>query len=251
MSHRPFRKISATVGLTAEHRDIPMSRIALYPFEELLDRQPRPFQCLRKIAGIKEQSAGDVLLFIFSPRCLENLGYLCISFCIFAFNEVLTAVEDFVDVTVHGCSDLSRSVRHVECGALDKQGPEDYSGPPPETCHQKFPQRRRLGWKLQQCGPSAACMQHPVRAVKDEDALTSPFRGDGRWQGERIRCCHNAFHYQYTRDEGSYRSVFGPYASVVLWQLHRHIEERTVGIVGNERKRATLPEKELSDSSTN
>jgi hypothetical protein len=94
-------------------------------------------------------------------------------------------------------------------------------------------------------------MQHPVRAVKDEDSLTSPFRGDGRWQGERVRCCHNAFHYQYTRDEGSYRSVFGPNASVVLWQLHRHIEERTVGIVGNERKRATLPEKELSDSSTN
>jgi hypothetical protein len=102
MSHRPFREISATVGLTAEHRDIPMSGIALYPFEDLLDRQPRSFECLREMAGIKEKSASDVLLFIVSPRCLENLGYLCVSFCTFAFNEVLTAVEDFVNVTVHG-----------------------------------------------------------------------------------------------------------------------------------------------------
>src|ERR1700684_3076690 len=114
ISHRPFREISVTVGLTAEHCNIPMSRIALYPFEDLLDRQSRSFECLREVAGIEEQSAGDVLLFIFSPRCLENLGYFCLSFCIFAFNEVLTAVENFVDVTVHDCSDLSRWVRHVE-----------------------------------------------------------------------------------------------------------------------------------------
>ena len=63
-----------------------MSRIALYPFEDLLDRQPRSFECLRKIAGIKEQSTGHVLLFIFSPRCLEDLDYFCVSFCIFAFD---------------------------------------------------------------------------------------------------------------------------------------------------------------------
>src|ERR1700677_3051789 len=102
IGHRPFREISAAFFLTAEHCHIPMSRIALYPFEDLLDRQSRSFECLREVAGIKEQSACDVLLFILSPRCLENLGYLCISFCIFAFNEVLTAVEDFVDRTVHG-----------------------------------------------------------------------------------------------------------------------------------------------------
>jgi hypothetical protein len=35
---------------------------------------------------------------------------------------------------------------------------------------------------------------------------------------------------------------------VVLWQLHRHIEERTAGILRNERKMA-LAEKELSGSS--
>ncbi len=126
MSHRPFRKISATVGLTAEHRDIPMSWIALYPFEDQLDRQPRSFERLCEIAGIKEQSAGDVLLFIFSPRCLENLGYLGISCCIFAFNEVLTAVEDFVDVTVHGCSNLSRSVNVFNTLELGQPRPWSY-----------------------------------------------------------------------------------------------------------------------------
>jgi hypothetical protein len=101
-----------TAGLTAEHRDFPMPRIALYPFKDLLDRQSRSFECLCEVAGIKQQSAGNVLLFIVSPRCLQNLVYLYVSFCIFAFNEVLTAVQDFVDVAAHNRSDLRRSVRH-------------------------------------------------------------------------------------------------------------------------------------------
>src|SRR5450631_1073524 len=54
MSHRPFREISLTAGLTAENCDLPMSRIALYLFEDPLDCQLRSFQCLCEIAGIKE-----------------------------------------------------------------------------------------------------------------------------------------------------------------------------------------------------
>ena len=110
MSHRPIREISVTVSLTAEHRHIPMSRIALYLFEDLLDCQLRSFQCLCEIAGIKEQSAGHILLFIVSPRCLENLAYLCILLSMFSFNQVLTAVKDFVDVTAHGSLRSSRSL---------------------------------------------------------------------------------------------------------------------------------------------
>src|ERR1700733_1730881 len=55
-------------------------------------------------------------------------------------------------------------------------------------------------------------------------------RSDDRWQGERLRCRHSVFHYQYTQ-EGSHHTVFGPNTSVVLWQLHRHIQEGTVVIL--------------------
>ena len=95
--------------------------------------------------------------------------------------------------------DLDRSARFC-CGSVKPLAECGCGGLFLSKCKAKdfvyrFTQQRRLGWKLQQCGQSAACMQYPVRAVKDEDSLTSPFRGDDdRWLGERLRCCHSVFH---------------------------------------------------------